>query len=158
MHRSGDSLSKEVLGTLGGYVAGQLKVAAIVGLLYTIGFAIARVPAWFVIGPICGALNLVPIVGPLIALLLAAYITLFGDAELYNFMAVLVTFVVVQGIEGFYLTPKVLGRRVGLRPLPVFLAIAVGGFMFGPLGVVLAVPVLAIVAVFWRRARSTARS
>jgi predicted PurR-regulated permease PerM len=150
----GDSLGKEVLGTLGGYISGQLKISCILGLLYTIGFAIAEMPGWYIVGPICGALNLIPVFGPLIALVIAAYITLFGEAKLYNFIAVLITFVAVQGIEGFYLTPKLLGRSVGLRPIPVFFAIAIGGFMFGPLGIILAVPVLAIAAVFWRRARN----
>ncbi len=149
-----DSLGKEVLGTVGGYLAGQIKIAAIVGLLYTIGFAIAGVPGWFIVGPIGGALNVIPVVGSVAALLLAEFVTLFGDAELYNFIAVLATFVVVQAIEGFYLTPTLLGRRVGLRPLTVFVAIAVGGLAFGPLGLLLAVPVAAVVAVVWRRRRA----
>ena len=153
MRRSDEPLGKELIGTLGGYMIGQIKVAAIVGLLYTIGFAIAKMPGWFIVGPLCGALNVVPIVGAVIALLLAAGITLLGDARLYNFIALLVTFVIVQGLEGFYLTPKLLGERVGLRPLSVFVAIAAGGFAFGPLGVLLAVPALAVLAVFWRRAR-----
>jgi len=148
-----DSLGKEVLGTVGGYIAGQAKIAAIVGLLYTIGFAIAGVPGWFIVGPICGALNVVPVLGSVAALLLAEFVSLFGEAEVYNFIAVLVTFVAVQAIEGFYLTPMLLGRRVGLRPLTVFVAIAVGGLAFGPLGLLLAVPVAAVFAVFWRRRR-----
>jgi predicted PurR-regulated permease PerM len=153
MRRSDEPLGKELIGTLGGYMIGQIKVAAIVGLLYTIGFAIARMPAWFIVGPLCGALNIVPILGAVIALLVGAGVTLLGDARLYNFIALLVTFVIVQALEGFYLTPKLLGERVGLRPLSVFVAIAVGGFAFGPLGVLLAVPALAVLAVFWRRAR-----
>jgi predicted PurR-regulated permease PerM len=153
MHRSDNSLGKEVLGTLSGYVAGQVKVAMIVGLLYTVGFAIAELPGWFIVGPICGALNLVPVVGAVITLLLAAFVTLLGEARMYNFIGLLVTFVAVQAVEGFYLTPKLLGRRVGLRPLSVFVAILVGGFAFGPVGVLLAVPALAVLAVLWRRAR-----
>lgn len=147
------SLPREVLGTLGGYAGGTLKVTAIVALLYTIGFAVSGVPFWYVIGPIAGALNIVPVLGPLIALGLAAYVTLLGDGGMYNYIGVLVTFVAVQGIEGFYLTPKLVGRRVGLRPLTVFLAILVGGFAFGPLGVILAVPALAVLAIVWRRSR-----
>jgi predicted PurR-regulated permease PerM len=158
MPRTGDSLGKEVFGTLGGYVAGQAKVACIVGLLYTIGFAIAGVPAWFIIGPLGGALNVVPMVGGVIALLLAGFATLLAEGGLYNYIGVLVTFIVVQAIEGFYLTPALLGRRVGLRPVWVFIAIAVGGLAFGPLGVLLAVPVLAVLAVVWRRSRKNAAS
>ena len=154
MARRGDSLTREVFGTIGGYVAGQAKVAVIVGLLYTIGFAIAGVPGWFIIGPLGGALNVVPMVGGVIALLLAGLVTLLGNGDLYNYIGLLLTFVIVQAAEGFYLTPKLLGRRVGLSPVWVFIAIAVGGLAFGPLGVLLAVPVLAVLAVFWRRSRS----
>jgi predicted PurR-regulated permease PerM len=149
-----DSIPREIATTLGGYVGGTIKVAAILALLYSIGFAISRVPFWFVIGPIAGALNVVPFLGPVIALVLAAYATLLGDGGLYNYIGLLVTFVVVQAAEGFYLTPKLIGRRVGLRPLTVFFAILIGGFAFGPIGVLVAVPALAVTAVLWRRARS----
>jgi predicted PurR-regulated permease PerM len=155
MPRTGDSLGREIFGTLGGYVAGQAKVACIVGLLYTIGFAVAGVPGWFIIGPLGGALNVVPMVGGVIALLLAAFATLLGEGELYNYIGVLVTFVAVQAIEGFYLTPKLLGRQVGLRPVWVFIAVFAGGLAFGPLGILLAVPVVAVLAVLWRRSRRT---
>jgi predicted PurR-regulated permease PerM len=58
--------------------------------------------------------------------------------------------VIIQGIEGFYLTPKLLGRPLGLRPLLVFVALLVGSFFFGPIGFLLAVPALAVAGVFWR--------
>ena len=60
----------------------------------------------------------------------------------------------IQAIEGFVLQPVLLGRPLGLRALPVFLAIAVGSLCFGPLGVVLAVPVLAVANVFWKYFRN----
>jgi predicted PurR-regulated permease PerM len=58
--------------------------------------------------------------------------------------------VVVQGIEGFVLTPRILGDRLGLSPFVVFLVLIAGGFFFGPLGLVVAVPLAAVVNVFWR--------
>jgi predicted PurR-regulated permease PerM len=66
-------------------------------------------------------------------------------------LGALITYVVAQGLEGFYLTPKIMGRRLGLSPWIVFLAILVGGLVFGPLGVLFAAPVAAVVAVLWRR-------
>ena len=66
----------------------------------------------------------------------------------------------VQIVEGFFLQPVLLGRPLGLRAVPVFLALLAGSFFFGPVGFVLAVPVLAVANVFWRyfRGRNLERS
>jgi predicted PurR-regulated permease PerM len=147
------SLGREVAGTLTGYVSGQIKISVILALLYSIGYAIAGVPLWFLIGVVSGGLNFIPFVGPVIGLLLAELAVFLGSGTLYNYLGVLIVYVIVQGVEGFYLTPKILGRRVGLSPLMVFLCILIGGAFFGPLGVLLAVPVAAIAAVLWKRFR-----
>jgi predicted PurR-regulated permease PerM len=68
-------------------------------------------------------------------------------------LGALITYVVAQGLEGFYLTPKIMGRRLQLSPWVVFLAILVGGLMFGPVGVILAAPLVAVLAILWRRSR-----
>jgi predicted PurR-regulated permease PerM len=146
------SLIGDVGRTLSGYVAGQLKVAAILACLYSIGYAIAGVPFWPVLGVISGAVNLIPVVGSLIGVALTAYVVLLNDGTMWNYIGVLITFVVVQGLEGFWITPRVVGHRVGLSPLYVFIAVLVGGAMFGPIGILLAVPVLAVLAVLWRHA------
>jgi len=146
------SLLGDVGHTLGGYVVGQTKVAAVLACLYSIGYAISGVPFWFVLGLLSGALNVIPMVGSLIGLGLTAFAVLLNDGRLWNYAGVLVTFVIVQGLEGFWLTPRLLGRRVGLSPLYVFVAVLIGGAMFGPLGVLFAVPVLAVIGVLWRHA------
>jgi len=138
--------------TLGGYFAGQVKIAAVLACLYSIGYAIAGVPFWLLCGLLSGALNIVPVVGSLIGLAITCFAVLLNDGRIWNYAGVLMTFVVVQGLEGFWLTPKLLGRRVGLSPLYVFLAVLVGGLLFGPLGILFAVPVLAVIAVLWRHA------
>jgi len=138
--------------TLGGYVIGQLKIAALLACLYSIGYALAGVPFWLLLGILCGALNVIPVVGSLIGLALTMYAVFLGDGELWNYVGALITFVVAQGLEGFWLTPRILGSSVGLSPLYVFLAVLVGGAMFGPLGLLLAVPALAVIAVLWRHA------
>lgn len=146
------SLAGEVGRTLGGYIAGQAKIAAVLACLYSIGYALAGVPFWLALGAISGFLNFIPVFGSLLGLALTAYAVLLNDGGVWNYVGVLITFVVVQGLEGFWLSPRILGRRVGLSPLYVFVAVLVGGALFGPLGVLLAVPVLAVIAVFWRRA------
>lgn len=138
--------------TLGGYVIGQLKIAALLACLYSIGYALAGVPFWLLLGMLCGALNVIPVAGSLIGLALTMYAVFLSDGELWNYAGVLITFVVAQGLEGFWLTPRILGNSVGLSPLYVFLAVLIGGAMFGPLGLLLAVPALAVIAVLWRHA------
>jgi len=146
------SLLGDVGRTLGGYIAGQIKVAAILACIYSVGYAMSGVPFWPILGVLSGFLNVIPFIGSLLGLAMTAYAVLLNDGRLANYIGVLVTFVVAQGLEGFWITPRILGRRVGLSPLYVFLAVLIGGFMFGPLGVLFAVPVLAVIAVLWRHA------
>ena len=145
------SLPSEVGSTLGGWITGQLKIVAILMAVYSIGFAIAGVPWWLLTGIICGALNLIPVLGGTIALFIALGVAWLGTEQLWPIIGALITFVIAQGLEGFYLTPKILGTRLRLRPWTVFLAILIGGFAFGPLGVLFAAPVVAVLAVVWRR-------
>jgi predicted PurR-regulated permease PerM len=146
------SLVGDIGRTLGGYVVGQLKVSAILACLYSIGYALSGVPFWLLLGLISGAFNMIPIVGSLLGVGLTVFAVLLNNGQMWNYVGVLITFVVVQGLEGFWLTPKLLGKRVGLSPLYVFLAILIGGAMFGPVGVLFAVPVVAVLGVIWRRA------
>jgi predicted PurR-regulated permease PerM len=144
-------LANEIAHTVGTWVLGQLKISAILALVYTAGFAIGRLPLWWLIGPVCGALNLIPFAGPLIALLLAMLVALIADSSANTWLGVIITFAVAQGFEGFYLTPRILGRRLSLKPWVVFLAVLFGGAFFGPLGVLFAAPVLAVLMILWRR-------
>ena len=146
------SLAGEVGRTLGGYVAGQAKIAAILACLYSVGYALSGVPFWLGLGILGGMLNVIPVFGSVIGLALTAYAVLLNDGGIWNYAGVLITFVVVQALEGFWLSPSILGKRVGLSPLYVFVAVLVGGAVFGPIGVLFAVPVLAVLAVVWRRA------
>jgi predicted PurR-regulated permease PerM len=150
--RQQSSVAGDVGRTIEGYVTGQVKISAILACLYSIGYAISGVPFWLFFGILCGALNVVPFIGSIVGVALTAYALLLRDGGVWNYAGLLITFVIVQGLEGFWLTPRVLGKRVGLSPLYVFLAVLIGGAMFGPLGVLFAVPVLAVIAVLWRHA------
>ena len=145
------SLPGEVGYTLTGWIVAQVKIVAILTGIYAVGFAASRVPWWLAVAAICGLLNLIPVVGPVIALLIVLPVTWLIRQDMLSVLGALITYVVAQGLEGFYLTPKIMGRRLGLSPWIVFLAILVGGLVFGPLGVLFAAPVAAVVAVLWRR-------
>src|SRR5690242_21900752 len=107
-------------------------------------------PLWYVVAIIAGACTVIPRIGSLIGLALAAIVSYFGDLSLTNCLIVFATWVVIQGVEGLYLTPKLLGRPLGLRPLLVCIALLLGSFFFRPIGFLLAVSRLAVAGVFWR--------
>jgi predicted PurR-regulated permease PerM len=141
-------LFDEVGRILESYVVGQLLVACAMAALYAIGFWLLSVPAWGGIALISGLLNAIPYVGTLVGLLLATGFTLADGGELWRVAGVLGVFVVVQNIEGFFLTPRILGGRLQLHPMAVFLGLLIGGNLFGLLGILLAVPMIAVGKVF----------
>jgi predicted PurR-regulated permease PerM len=141
-------LFDEVGRILQSYVRGQLLIAMIMGGMYAIGFAALRVPAWAGLAVLSGFLNLVPYVGTLFGIVLATAFTLADGGGFWRVTGVLAVFAVVQMVEGYYLTPKILGGRLQLHPMAVFLGLLIGGKLFGFLGIVLAVPTLAVAKVF----------
>lgn len=141
-------LFDEVGRILESYVTGQLLVACGMGALYAIGFWLLAVPAWGGIALISGLLNAIPYVGTILGLLLATGFTLADSGELWRVIGVIGVFVIVQNIEGFFLTPRILGGRLQLHPMAVFLGLLIGGNLFGLLGILLAVPTIAVGKVF----------
>lgn len=148
-HRVEDPV-RESFRVLGLYIRAQFLIAGILTILYAIGFAIARVPFWPVIAIIGGLSTLIPRVGSLIPLGLAALANLLGDRNWTHLAIAFGAWIIIQGLEGFFITPRLLSKPLGLKPLPVFLALLAGSFFFGPIGLLVAVPILAVAGVFWR--------
>lgn len=140
-------LLDEIGRILEAYVTGQLLVALCMAVLYAIGFRVLGVPAWAGLAAISGLLNAVPYIGTAIGLVLALAFTLADGAGLLRLGGVVGVFVVVQNVEGFYLTPRILGGRLQLHPVAVFLGILIGGNLFGLLGILLAIPTIAVAKV-----------
>ena len=130
------------------YVRGQLLIGAIMAVCYAIGFFFLGVPAWAGIAMIAGLLNAIPYVGTVLGIVLAGGFTAAGGGGFWDIMAVLGVFVAVQSLEGYVLTPRILGGRLNLHPMAVFLGLLIGGKLFGLLGIVLAIPAIAISKVF----------
>lgn len=151
-------LFDEVGRILQAYVLGQLLIAMIMGALYAVGFAIMGVPAWPGIAALAGFLNVIPYVGTFAGLLLAGGFTFAAGGGLWGVLGVAGIFTVVQLIEGYYLTPRILGDRLKLHPMEVFLGLLVGGKLFGFLGVLLAVPAIAVSSVFIKFGREIYKS
>jgi len=148
---------RESVRVVGLYIKGQILIAGIVTILYAFGFAIAKAPFWPILAICGGLLNVIPKFGSLIALGLAIAASWLGGADLTHVLMVLAVWVVVQGLEGFILTPRILGEPLGLRPLYVFFALLFGSLLFGPIGLLVAVPLLAVGNVFWKYYRQRGR-
>lgn len=142
---------------LGLFIRSQLIIAAIDTILYAIGFALAKVPAWPLFALIGGFCSFIPNIGSLIPLLLVGVTMLFADRDWTDLAIALGAWLAVQAVEAFVLQPILLSKPLGLRVVPVFLALLAGGLFFGPVGFLLAVPVLAVANVFWQyfRRRNT---
>ena len=141
-------LFDEVGRILQAYVRGQLLIALLMGVLYAIGFVLLQVPAGAGIAILAGFLNTIPYIGTVFGIILATSFTLAAGAGLWRVGGVIGVFVAVQMIEGYFLTPRILGGRVSLHPMAVFLGMLIGGKLFGFLGIVLAVPTIAVAKVF----------
>lgn len=136
---------------LGLYARGQLQILAWTTVLYLAGYAVAQVPLWFGVAVISALLGLVPRFGALVSLALVLLMGWLGGMSLLGLCEAFAVWVVVQGVEGFYLTPKLLGRPLGLTPMAVILSMLLGSLVFGPMGLLLAIPVLAVGLVWVRR-------
>ena len=151
-------LFDEVGRILQSYVLGQIMIAIIMGGLYAVGFAIFQVPAWAGLAALSGFLNVIPYVGTGAGLVLASSFTFAHSGQIWRVAGVVGVFAAVQSIEGYYLTPRILGGRLSLHPMAVFLGLLIGGRLFGLLGVLLAVPVIAVSLVFLKFFREIYRS
>jgi predicted PurR-regulated permease PerM len=128
---------------LSSYLRGQLTVALLVGLLTGVGLWIAQFPYAFLLGSITAVLGLVPYLGLVISLVPALAIALTSGAIGISLLKVAIVFGVTQGLEGAVISPRVLGGSTGLHPVWILMSIAFGGFFFGFVGLLIAVPVAA---------------
>jgi predicted PurR-regulated permease PerM len=140
-------LIKQIDAKLSGFIRGQLSVAFFLGLIYAIALTIAGLNYGFLIGVVAGVLSIIPLVGSTIGLIVAVTIAWFQAGELNYVLIIAAIFFVGQIVEGNILSPKLLGDSVGLHPLWILFALMAGGSLFGILGMLLAVPVAAIVGV-----------
>jgi predicted PurR-regulated permease PerM len=138
---------------LGIYARGQVLLCLIVGVLYAAAFWPIPVPYWYVIGVVGGCTAIIPRIGSLVPLGLAVLALDFGNAPFKRYLIVLGVWLLIQGIEFFVLLPRLISRPLGLKEMPVIAALLLGSLVFGPIGLLLAVPVLAIGLVFWRHFR-----
>lgn len=133
--------------TFGKYVRGQLLVMLAVGILTYAGYLIIGMPYAFVLALFLAAADLIPFFGPLIGAAPALILAFATTPSLA--IKVLIVNIIVQQCEGNLISPQIMGRTLQLHPLAIVAALLVGGELGGVLGLVVAVPVLAIARVIW---------
>ncbi len=137
------SLWKRAENKVGKWLQGQLLLALIVGLIVYVGLALMGIKYALILGILSMFLELVPMVGPVLAAIPAVFLGFIQDPTLG--LWVIVFFVVVQQFENHILVPLVLGKTLGLNPVVVIIALLVGQKLAGIPGMILAVPIATII-------------
>jgi predicted PurR-regulated permease PerM len=145
-------LALESSAVLGAFLRGQLLVMLVLGVLYGIGLSLVGLNLGILIGIVAGVLTFVPYLGPATVIVLGGIAALVQYGDWQHLLGVLAVFSVGQVIESYWLTPKLVGDRIGLHPVAVIFAVLAGGQLFGFLGMLLALPVAAIANVLLRYA------
>ncbi|WP_455223524.1 AI-2E family transporter [Kaarinaea lacus] len=145
-------LAKESDAVLGQFLRGQLTVMVALGTVYTVGLLIVGLDLALLVGMVAGLVSFVPYLGFIVGILLAgiAAIIQFGDPVYLLYVAIV--FAVGQSLEGMVLTPLLVGDKIGLHPVAVIFAVMAGGQLFGFVGILIALPVAAVVVVLLRYA------
>jgi len=148
-------LIQEFIDILVAFFRGQLVIAFLQGALFAIGFSIAGLRYGLVLGLALGFLNIIPYLGSIVGLAVALPIGYWQEGGGLNLVIwVLVVFALVQLIEAYVLTPRIMGDRTGLHPMAIIVAVFFwGSALNGIAGMILAIPLTAFLVVFWRLAR-----
>ena len=148
-------LVREFVGSIEAFFRGQILIGLIIGVLLAIAFTTIGVNFGIGLGLFIGALNIIPYLGTIIGLGTVLPIAYFQpDGGLTLMLLSLLSFFLVQALEGYVLTPKIMGKQTGLHPMTIIIAIFFWGVALdGLLGMVLAIPLTAFFVVAWRLAK-----
>jgi len=148
-------LVREFVNIVVGFFRGQLVIAFLQGVLLAIGFSLVGLKYGLLLGFVLGFFNVIPYLGSILGWTIALPLAFFqrgGGLPLLG--AVVVVLLLVQLIESYVLTPRIMGQRTGLHPMAIIFAVFFwGAALGGILGMILAIPLTAFLVVFWRLAR-----
>lgn len=135
----------EINAVFSGFLRGQFLVSLFIAVLSTIGLVVLKVNFAVVLGAIAGVFNIIPYLGPILGAIPAVGIALIKSP--IKALGVAIVFQVVQQVESGFISPKIVGNKVGLHPITVIFAVLAGGQLGGILGMILAVPIAGIMKV-----------
>jgi len=154
LRKSFDSFTSEADSVLGQYLRGQLLVMLIMAVFYAVGLTLFGLDLAVPIGVFTGLAMFIPYLGFGLGLVLAVLAGLLEFASIKALVMVAVVYGLGQVIESLYLTPRLVGERIGLHPLAVIFALLAFGQMFGFVGVLVALPASAVLLVGIRRIKA----
>ncbi len=140
----------EIDAVLSGFLRGQISVCLLLGVLYAIGLTLVGLDFGLIIGFITGLISFVPYFGMLIGFAVGLGVAVAQFSDWQPIAMVAGVFVIGQFLEGNFITPKLVGKRIGLHPAWIIFALLAGGILFGFTGILLAVPAAAVVGVLGR--------
>ncbi|MEO7071458.1 MAG: AI-2E family transporter [Rhodanobacter sp.] len=143
-------LGRESDAILGAFVRGQLLVMLALGAFYGTGLALMGLSVGPLIGMVAGLLSFVPYLGFIIGFVAAIVAALVQFGDWTHVLLVCGVFGLGQMLEGYVLVPKLVGDKIGLHPVAVIFAVMAGGYLFGFLGVLLALPAASVIVVLLR--------
>jgi len=147
------SIAKDIDNVLAGFVRGQSVVCLILAIFYGVSLLAAGLEFGLIIGILTGLISFIPFVGAIVGLVASVGVAIFQFWPDFLHIALIGgIFVVGQILEGYVLTPKMVGEKVGLHPVWVMFGLLAGGSLFGFVGILIAVPVAAVVGVLTRYA------
>ena len=143
-------LAKECDGVLAEFFRGQVSVMIALAIIYTIGLMIVGLDVAFLIGMLAGLVSFVPYLGFIVGIVVASIAAVMQYHDVIHVVYVAIVFGIGQALEGMVLSPLLVGDRIGLHPVAVIFAVMAGGQLFGFVGVLLALPVAAVIVVILR--------
>lgn len=144
----------EIDSLLGQYLRGQALVMLSLAILYSIALLIAGFQLWLPLGVLTGLLIAIPYLGFATGLIFALLAGMLQFGPMRGFLSVAIIYGAFQVVESLVLTPRLVGERIGLHPLAVIFALIAFGYLFGFVGILLALPMAAVLAIALRRLRS----
>jgi len=144
--------AKEIDKTLSGFIRGQISVCILLGIYYSLGLYFVGLDLGLIVGFTAGLISFIPYVGSISGFVLSVILALAQFDSFTPVLQVVLVFAVGQFIEGNFLTPKLVGDKVGLHPVWIMFALLSGGVLLGFLGLLIAIPAAAIIGVLTRHA------
>jgi len=136
-------LLRDIDNVFGKYIRGQIIVGSFIGVFTTIALILIKVKYAFILGIFAGIANIIPYFGPFIGIIPTILFALLDSTSKALYAAG--AFILIQQIESGFLTPRIIGKSVGIHPVYVIMSLIVGGKLFGVIGLIMAVPVLAAI-------------
>ena len=147
------AIGSDIKESMNHYFRGQALVAFCVGVLFSIGFAIVGLPLAIVLGMFIGLLNMVPylqLISIVPTTLLCVVYSMDSQVEFWNIWgACIVVYIVVQCIQDLILTPRIMGKAMGLNPAIILLSISVWGTLLGFVGFIIALPLTTLLLAYY---------